>query len=171
MKTSKQWLNEVKNDTTKLHRWLSRQWLAEVDASKRIADLSDKVPLKYKNVLMKIAKDESKHAYLLGVLCKSRDIECSTDTTSRYYSSVDLPNLSVDELCALGHYAEGMRLDRIQAICDDSDIDSDIKEAFNIILKDELMHEKAFGIIASTEAKSKMKNQHVLAAQALGLVV
>ncbi len=171
MKTSTQWLQEVKDDSTKLNRWLSRQWLAETEAAERIAELATKVEPQYKTVLEKIAADETKHAELLGVLCTKRGLKESKDTDSRYYSQVNLEELSVDELCALGHHAEGMRLDRIIAICDDEDIDEDIRDSFSIILHDEIMHEKAFGYIASEEAKQKMKGRHDLGVAALGLVL
>ena len=42
MKTSKQWLEEVKQDKTKFNNWLSQQWLAEEVAAKRIFDLVGK---------------------------------------------------------------------------------------------------------------------------------
>lgn len=172
MKTSTEWLQQVKQDSGKFAQWLSRQWLAELEAAQRIHELASAAPA-YKDqvVLRKIAQDEVKHAELLRVLCERRGIPCATATTSRYYSQIPLDQMSFDELCAAGHYAEGMRLARIKAIVQDPQMPQDIRETFGVILKDEQMHEAAFGALASQDALSNMRAKPELGMQALGLAL
>lgn len=171
MQTSEQWLKSVKTNKSKFNNWLSQQWLAEVKAQDEIQKLQTNAKEKHKKILSRIALDEGKHAELLRVLCEKRNVSIAKDSTNRYYGSIKLPELSQDELYAIGHYAEGMRLSRIRAICNDPDIDADIKSTFAVILKDEVMHEKAFGCIASKSALAKMKNKHELGVAALGLSI
>jgi tRNA isopentenyl-2-thiomethyl-A-37 hydroxylase MiaE len=170
MKTSKQWWEETKNNPEKFNKWLSQQWLAEKEAFDKIKQLSFNDP-KNASILTKIATDELKHSYLLESLCTKRGVEIAQSSSDRYYGSIKLQELSQDELYAIGHYAEGMRLDRIRAIVEDTDTPEDVSFAFNIILKDEIMHEKAFGAIASKSALNSMKNKHELGVQALGLTL
>ena len=172
MKTSKQWLEEVKQDKTKFNNWLSQQWLAEEVAAKRIFDLVGKTAnQKEKKLLARISKDEVKHAELLKQLCTNRNIPMATKSTDRYYDQIELDKLSQDQLYAIGHYAEGMRLSRIKAICEDKSMSVDIQEAFKVVLTDEIMHEKAFGKIASYEALKQMQGKHELGVAALGLTL
>lgn len=172
MTTSVEWLQSIKQQPAKFTHWLSQQWLAELEAAKRIHELASKSP-SYKDqmVLRKIAQDESKHAELLRVLCERRGIACAAESTGRYYSQIELDKLSTDELYAAGHYAEGMRLSRIEAIVQDADMPQDIRETFTVILKDEQMHEAAFGALASEEALRNMQPRHEMGMQALGLTV
>lgn len=171
MQTSQQWLNSVKANKEKFNRWLSQQWLAEVKATDEIQKLSSNATVKHKVILNKISKDEAKHAGLLQSLCQKRGLSIAKESTNRYYNTVELKELSQDELYAIGHYAEGMRLSRIRAILNDTEIDSDIRSVFSVILKDEVMHEKAFGKIASKPALVKMRNKHELGVAALGLSI
>lgn len=172
MQSSKQWLDSVKQDKEKLHKWLGSQWTAEIEAANRIKELADRVSDKaQKALLTKISKDETTHAKLLENLCNSRGIKSPIKSSGRYYSAVGLENLSNDQLFALGYHAESMRLTRIRAICADKDTDADIRLAFSTILKDEEMHEKAFGALASEKAIIQMKDKHSLGVQALGLVL
>ena len=171
MQTSKQWLNSVKNSNQKFNNWLSQQWLAEVRATREIKVLSDNAESNHKRILARISSDEQKHADLLKGLCEKRGLNIAVKSTNRYYGSIELETLSQDELYAIGHYAEGMRLSRIRAICSDESMPADIREVFSVILKDEIMHEKAFGRIASAGAIMKMKNKHELGAAALGLAL
>lgn len=172
MKTSKQWLSEVKQDSNKFNNWLSQQWLAEEVAAKRILELVGKTPFqKEKKILTRISKDEVKHAELLKQLCNARNISMATKSTDRYYDQIELDKLTQDQLYAIGHYAEGMRLSRIRDICEDNEMPADIQQAFKTILKDEIMHEKAFGKIASPIALNQMQNKHELGIAALGLTL
>jgi len=170
MKTSKQWWDETKNNTVKFNKWLSQQWLAEAVAFGKIKELALNDP-ENAAILTKIATDELKHSLLLKDLCVSRSIAIAQRSTDRYYGSINLESLSKDELYAIGHYAEGMRLSRIRAITEDQDAPEDVSFVFSIILKDEIMHEKAFKAIASKDALQRMKNKHELGVQALGLTL
>jgi len=170
MKTSKQWWSEIKNNPLKFNKWLSQQWLAENVAFIKIKELSFNDP-DNAAILTKIATDELKHSVLLQGLCENRGVEIAWGSTDRYYGSIKLEELSKDELYAIGHYAEGMRLSRIQAIVEDRDTPRDISFVFSIILKDEVMHEKAFKVLASKDALQRMKNKHELGVQALGLTL
>lgn len=169
--TSEQWLESVKNNKDKFNTWLSQQWLAEVKATHEIKVLADNAEDKHKKVLLRISNDENKHTNLLKELCEKRGLTIAKESTNRYYNTVELHTLTQDELYAIGHYAEGMRLSRILAICNDAEMDADIKESFAVILKDEIMHEKVFGRIATQEAKTKMKGKHELGVAALGLTL
>lgn len=171
MKTSEQWLSEVEANPSKFNQWLATQWLAEQEAAVRIQDLASKSTPKNKKIISKIAHDEFKHAKLLEDICNKRSISIAKQSTNRYYSKIELDSLSTDHLYAIGHYAEGMRLARIKAICKSEMMPEDIKDAFQIILKDEIMHEKAFGKIASKAALAEMQGKHQLGLEALGLSI
>ena len=171
MQTSEQWLNSVKNNKEKFNTWLAQQWLAEVKASHEIKILADNAEDKHKKILLRLSNDENKHANLLRSLCEKRGLSIAKESTDRYYNTVEVQALTQDELYAIGYYAEGMRLSRIRAICNDSEMALDIKESFIVILKDEIMHERAFGRIASSTSLVKMKNKHDLGVAALGLTL
>lgn len=171
-KTSKEWLQSVKQDPSKFHKWLANQWLAEVEAAGRIQELADTATDNKERVLLsKIASDEARHASLLEGLCQTRGIKISKKSSNRYYDSVQLSGLTRSELFAVGHYAEGMRLSRIEAICEDSEMPSDITAVFQTILKDEQMHEKAFKSLTDKESLTAMHGRHELGVQALGLTL
>lgn len=170
-RTSEQWLKSVKNNKDKFNTWLSQQWLAEVKAAHEIEVLAGNAEDKHKKVLMRISSDEHKHSNLLKELCEKRGLLIAKESTNRYYNTLELHTLTQDEIYAIGHYAEGMRLSRILAICNDIEMDADIKKSFAVILKDEIMHEKAFGHIATQESKTKMKGKHELGVAALGLTL
>lgn len=171
-KTSKEWLQSVKQNPDKFNKWLANQWLAEVEAAARIQKLADTATNSKEQVLLsKIASDEARHADLLKGLCNTRGIKISEKSSNRYYDSVKLSGLTRSELFAVGHYAEGMRLSRIEAICVDTEMPSDITTVFQSILKDEQMHEKAFKSLTDKESLEAMRDRHELGVQALGLTL
>lgn len=171
MKTSKEWLEGVKANPNKFNTWLASQWLAEIEAAERIRKLAEtSTDRKERYILTKIANDESKHATLIGGLCVKRGIPIGR-STNRYYDAVQLSKLTREQLFAVGHYAEGMRLARIEAICNDKDIPTDISEVFQVILKDEQMHEKAFLALTDDDSLDEMRGRHELGVQALGLTL
>lgn len=171
MKTSKEWLDSIKTNPSKFNAWLAKQWIAEIEAAERIHKLAEtSTDRKERYILTKIANDESKHATLIGGLCVKRGIPIGK-ATNRYYDAVQLSKLTREQLFAVGHYAEGMRLARIEAICNDKDIPTDILEVFQIILKDEQMHEKAFLALTDNNSLNKMRGRHKLGVQALGLTL
>ena len=172
MQTPKEWLESVKNDPEKMNKWLSSQWYAEIEAAMRIEDLAYKADtLAERKLLFRISEDESKHAKLLKELCEARNINLPTKGSGRYYDLICIDDLSNDELYALGHHAEAMLLSRIEAICEDEEVPEDIREKFLVLLKDEQMHEKAFGALATEESLVKMKDKHNLGVAALGLTL
>lgn len=171
MKTTKQWLEEVKADPVKLTHWLKRQYIGECLAADRIELLAKTVNGRHKHVLMKIAKDEATHAaWVLGLLV-SRNIkvpEVSIKDT-RYWEPI-LGNLnSFEEIAGAGHHAETMRLIRIRALAADSMIADDIRQVFTNILPDEEMHAKAFAAMSNESAIESTKALHKQGLDFLGL--
>lgn len=171
MKTTKQWLEEVKADPAKLTHWLKRQYIGECLAADRIELLARSVDTKYKPVLMKIAKDEQTHANWVCELLVARNIkipEVSIKDT-RYWEPI-LSNLqSFEEIAGAGHHAETMRLIRIRALAADTEIATDIRTVFANILPDEEMHAKAFAAMSTKSAIESTKELHKQGLDMLGL--
>lgn len=174
MKTSVQWWAETKNDPAKLESWLKKQFVGEVTAANRITGLVDRFNPQFNitKMLYKIAMDENKHALWILDLLQARNIKVpSTKGAEDRYWAQTLPGIkSLDHGLAVGAHAEAMRLERIKVIADDADAPEDIRLTFTNILKDELMHERAFRTKASDEALAETKGNHKLGREALGLV-
>jgi len=81
MKTTKQWLSEVKSSPEKLTQWLERQYIGEQLAAERISALAEsRRDTRYGKVLERIADDESKHAQWVANLLTSRGLRPPTPT-------------------------------------------------------------------------------------------
>jgi tRNA isopentenyl-2-thiomethyl-A-37 hydroxylase MiaE len=172
MKTSTQWLSEIKSNPFKLIDWLQRQYIGEVLASQRISQLAEDYPQEFK-ILSKIALDEYNHAELIKTLLINRNIKLPTitDEDVRYWKPI-LGNLhSFEEIAGAGHHAEAMRLVRIKLLAEDSEIAEDIRLTFKSILKDEEWHSSAFKNLSTPSAIESTKIIHEEGLNMLGLVL
>lgn len=154
MKTSKQWWDETKADSSKLMHWLKRQYVGEVAAVNLLSELlikygSQASESEWDNV-HKIMCQEATHGKWIKKLLDSRGIkpEDGASMDRRYWAEVKPAVNSFAEGAAAGYHAEHMRLERIRAIAHDENCPvelSDIKKVFQQILPHEEWHEKAFG--------------------------
>lgn len=173
MKTTEQWLTEVKASPEKLNHWLVRQYVGEALAAERIKALADATDTRSKHVLERIANDEANHCQWVAELLKVRNIELPVPTyeNTRYWEPI-LSNLhTFSEITAAGHHAEAMRLVRIKALAADAEIDEDIRNVFAKILPDEEMHTKAFGAMSTPEAIVATRELHQAGLELLGLEI
>jgi len=173
MKTTKQWWGEVSTCPEKMVDWLKDQYHGEVTAEKRIRDLVTTYNLSGKKakLINKIADDEKTHAEWVKGLLISRGIEAEVlDKEERYWNKVlPVEPVSFEYVCAIGHLAESMRLDRIMLLADDERF-SDISEVFSKILPDELFHAAAFEYLSTPEDIKKASAFHNDGMNAIGLV-
>lgn len=173
MRTTQQWWEEVSHDESKMVEWLKDQYHGEATAEGRIRGLiaTYNVQGKKAALLNKIADDEGVHAGWVKQLLTSRGITAEIlDKEERYWDAT-LPTepVSFEAICAIGHHAEVMRLDRIELLAAD-DRFSDIAEVFSRILPDELFHAKAFASLSTPEAIEAARVKHTEGMNALGLV-
>ena len=168
---TQQWLDKVLASNEKLHHWLQRQYIGEVTASQRIQKLAHAAPRRHAKTLYKIASDELSHAMWVLQLLEARKIPVPRIETpeERYWKPVLDAADDFDKTAAAGFHAEGMRLVRIRALANDSRVDQDIRDVFTRILPDEEFHERAFGAIASEQAKTAMAGKHAEGLARLGL--
>lgn len=173
MMNSKKWWSTVKKDEFKFNNWLQKQYFGELKASERIAQLVSKYKLKEKdaNILNIIAFQESQHAQWVLELLEAREVKPLNDHVERYWSETGLEFESADEAFAVAAHAEGMRLERIRAIVEDTESPSDVKEVFTKILKDEEFHERAFRELTSEAQYELSRNNHEKGLKALGLTL
>ena len=173
MKTTEQWWSDVSNSETKMIDWLKDQYHGEVTAEKRIRDMVEKYSLTGKQALLinKIADDEKVHAEWVKELLLSRGIKAEILNKEERYWNKTLPveDVSFEEMCAIGHHAEVMRLDRIRLLSNE-DRFKDIAEVFLRILPDEEFHVKAFGSLSTPEMIEKTRYNHDTGMNAIGLV-
>jgi len=169
-KTSKEWVEEISQDSLKLHYWLERQYIGEELAARRLEELCKHPDLtdKQRPVIKRIALEERLHSKWIAALLPSLP-EVNYDE-DRYWSKINLSELSLDELLAAGHHAEEMRLERIQAVVE-SNLPKNIREVFAKILPMEKFHSRAFGSLASEEALAKTEENHRAGMLALNLVI
>lgn len=173
MKTT-EWINKILANPAELTHWLQRQYIGEVTAAKRITDLARVAPVKHAKTLYKIASDELSHAKWVLDLLEARQIPTPKieSPEERYWKPVLNETMDdFDKTAAAGFHAEGMRLVRIRALAADPRIDQDIRDVFAKILPDEEFHERAFGAIASEQAKHIMADKHAEGLNLLGLEI
>ena len=172
---TKEWLSKI-SDKAELQHWLTRQYIGEITAARRIKNLAETAPEKYREILLKIAKDELQHSNWVMELLVTRNIPVPTvsdmiDAENRYWKPILKEVRSFDEITAAGHHAEGMRLVRIRALASCDKIDEDIRSVFQKILPDEEMHERAFKAMSSKEAVDTMREYHEAGLDLLGLEI
>jgi rubrerythrin len=173
MKTTQQWLAEVKASPEKLTHWLERQYVGEALAADRIKALADITTGQHKAALEHIASDEAKHSGWVAELLTARGIKLPTPSYdgTRYWAPI-LSNLTTfAELMGAGHHAETMRLVRIIALAADEEIDADIREVFARILPDEERHARLFAAMSDASAIAATKDLHQKGLEALGLEI
>lgn len=178
MQTSKQWWESVKQDPAKLINWLKNQYHGEVTAAKKIRELflesGHQLNDSQKALIEHIALEEEIHANWVADLLTSRGIEPEELQKEERYWNQTLPSsddTSIEELAAIAHHAETMRLERIQVICDDEDAPEDIRKVFQRILPMEERHAMWFEILSNEEEIQKALPKHELGLNALGLVI
>lgn len=176
MKTSVQWWNETKASSELTKEWLKNQYHGEVTAAARISEFASMVnDVKLKKTLEIIAKQEEAHAAWVRELLIARGIEADIlDKESRYWSKTlpdDYKSLSTERLAAIGAHAEGMRLERIKVIANDTAAPEDIRNVFTKILPDEEFHERAFSAIAGDVEMAATIDAHREGLKALGLTI
>lgn len=150
MKNSVTWWEETKNDKTKLHHWLQRQYIGEFSAVHLLATLlvrfGSEISFEYRTNIYNIILQEAQHGQWMSALLNSEGIEPETGgkNAEKYWKSV-LPNVtdfkSAMQACA---QAEVMRLYRIRAIIADESAPPLIRTVFERILPHEEWHALIF---------------------------
>lgn len=176
MRTTEQWWDEVSNDPEKMIGWLKDQYYGEQTAAVRIRALLEQYPdinETERQLITMIADDEAKHAKWVLELLLSRGIitpELYREKPTRYWDKT-LPTepVSFSQICAIGHHAELMRLERIRLLAEDVRF-NDIAQVFTNILSDEVFHAKAFGVMSTPEDIEAARANHTAGREALGLV-
>ena len=178
MNTSLEWWNKVKADNTLLVDWLKNQYHGERTAATKIKNLFFTESISLSSVeeknLTQIAKEEDLHADWIQSLLESRGITAELlKKESRYWDQVlvEENTKSKEDLSAVAQLAEGMRLERIKVIANDSEAPKDIRDVFKKILPMELKHESIFGSMTNKESLNKVLNNHTQGLNELGLVI
>lgn len=173
MRTTEQWWEEIISDGDKLVDWLKDQYHGEVTAAERISALIEDYNLtgSVKKIITRIAADEVKHAEWVKSLLIKRGITAEVLTKEERYWSKVLPKEEVtfERICAVGHLAEVMRLDRIRLLAKNKEY-LDIAEVFERIISDEEFHAAAFGKLSTPEDIEDAKKFHEDGLNAIGLV-
>jgi rubrerythrin len=175
MKTSKELWDETKVSTEKTINWLKNQYHGEAVASTRIRDfILPHMDGKYAFMVERIADDEDRHSQWIGKLLSDRGVTPNIlQKEERYWKEVITEDFKNDGnyAAAVAAHAEEMRLERIMVIMNDETADSDIRETFKNIYKDELFHAKGFKLIAGDDYYNKASENHAKGLEALGLIV
>jgi len=175
MRTSQQWWDETKASPEKMTNWLKNQYHGEAVAAERIRKfILPTMEGKYGFMVERIADDEDRHAQWVGKLLESRGITPEVlEKEERYWKEVITEDFTSDGnyAAAVAAHAEEMRLERIMVIMEDENADSDIRETFKNIYKDELFHAKGFKLIAGDEYYNKAAGAHAKGLEALGLII
>jgi tRNA isopentenyl-2-thiomethyl-A-37 hydroxylase MiaE len=175
LRTTEQWWDDVSNDPEKLILWLKDQFYGEQTAAARIRGLLDQYPditKTERELVTMIADDEDKHAEWVKGLLIARGIPVTyfREKSVRYWDKT-LPkgDATFSQMCAIGHHAEVMRLERIKLLAQDGRFD-DIARVFGKILPDEEFHTKAFKVMSTPEDIAAALPAHQEGMNALGLV-
>lgn len=178
-KASENWWNTIKRNPSLLNEWLINQYRGEKGAYDRMTEiLNSDIPMtpKQKTVLGIISQEELLHSQWIQELLQSRmsseeSVKLSAVPVEERYWSQTLPTFidkTIEQLFAIGAHAEEMRLHRIRAIVNDSsDIHPDIKQVFERILTDELLHAKAFKGMTTEKDYQEAIDKHVEGLNAL----
>lgn len=173
MSVSEIWWSDVQASPEKLSTWLSKQFHGEQVAALRIRNMAaEAVADNHAKTLRVIADQEQRHADLIRGLLTSRSIPLGEhDTGARYWAKVQPETLSFNDKAAAATLAEGMRLERIRAIVASPDSPEDIRNVFKEILVDEVWHEKAFAAMTTPASIEKVRPNHNLGREVLGLEI
>lgn len=178
MKTSLEWWESIKNDSTKIDNWLKKQYHGEAMAAVKIQhymDLLDDTTKEHHVVISKIIAEEVKHTNWIKSLLKRRGITAELlEKEERYWDKTEpvvLEERTFSYFCAVCYHAETMRLERIRTIANDKTASRTITDIFSLILGDELGHSLMFQFYASEEDLAKAKVYHQEGCKAIGLVI
>lgn len=178
MNTSSEWWSKTKSNNVLLIDWLKNQYHGERTAAIKIKNLffTDNIILNdsEKKAINQIAKEEDIHADWIESLLISRGITAEIlDKESRYWDQVLLEEntKSKEDLSAIAHLAESMRLERIKVIAEDLEAPEDIRNVFKKILPMELKHESIFASMTDKESLNKVSVNHNKGLNELGLVM
>jgi len=175
MKTSKEWWKLMLTDAELMLVWLEKQYHAELAAGKKIREVFSKFTMSNEDMgtLLKLAREEDRHALWLGQLLEARGVDLSTLEAHkpRYWSVIDTDNqLTLEDVAAIGHHAEVMRLERLEAIVNgDSRTPADIRRVMRRILTEELRHATIFKELSNSEAIERHLGSHIEGKALLGL--
>lgn len=174
MQTTERWWKEVSSDSKKMIKWLKKQYHGELTAEHRIRSLITLYNLEDKSakLISTIADDEAVHAELIEGLLLDRDVEPESLVHQERYRDIVLPvkDASFEYMCAVGYYAETMRLDRIRLLATEPKF-KDIANTFYRILPDEIFHSKVFKFLSDDASLVEVGNNHRMSVNALGLVI
>lgn len=175
MKTTKEWWLDTKQSPEKIINWLKNQYHGEALASSRIKEfILPHMDGKFAFMVERIADDEERHAQWVGKLLLDRGVEPEIlEKEERYWKETMTEDFKSDGnyAAAVAAHAEEMRLERIKVIMDDESCDSDIRDTFKNIYKDELFHAKGFKLIAGDDYYNRASENHAKGLEALGLIV
>lgn len=173
MHTTKEWWEKVSSDENKMIDWLYDQYRGEVKAAKRIAELPKIYGLSGRTeaIINIIALQEDNHASWIKKLLEDRGLIPEVkDVEERYWKEVLLKDMTFSYVCAIGHHAEVMRLERIELLSKDKRFE-DIAIVFKKIYNDEIFHAKAFASMSTPEDIEKAKIFHMKGMEAIGLTI
>ncbi len=171
---SQAWWDSIRNDPDRMLVWLKDQYHGEISAHDRIMSFVDRFLPEgghWRETLVLIAQQESRHAQWVGNLLEARGVTPGRlDKKERYWEKT-LPQVdSFEDGAAVAAHAERMRLDRIRVIADDASADADIRDVFARILPEEEFHERAFRKMAGEKAMMAALEAHLAGRAAIGLI-
>lgn len=176
MASTAEWLDRVLANEQELYHWLTRQYVGEVTAARRISNILDQypdLPESIRKCINKIVQDEIAHAEWVKGLLETRNIPLPSmdGAEERYWKPVLNEVHNFETVAAAGHHAESMRLVRITALANDERVPHDIRSVFARILPDEQFHAVAFGRMSTPEAIAEMAPHHQAGLEMLGLEI
>jgi hypothetical protein len=155
-KTSQQWWDSIKLDSTKLIEWLKSQYHGKILTAQRIRE-SIVLNLEpddnaTRNICNRIAREEEAHALWIRELLANRGrIAEILDRQEHYWDFLTpIPKGNAEYAVGVAAHAQQMHLDRIKIIIHDESTYTDVRDTFRRIYKDEVFHARAFKNIANT---------------------
>lgn len=167
LRTSQQWWDSIKGDESKVIRWLQKQCYGEYEAWRRISELFFRFN---SPVLDMIAKDEYSHYIYIKNYLESRGHSAYTQHEVRYWKEIPKEVKTIEEVGAIGHLAEAMRLERIEIIANDMTYPA-LANLFTVILYDERMHVKAFKHLTNDIQIELARADHEAGMRSIGLTM
>ncbi len=173
-RTSLNWWEHMLVTPDAFTGWLQDQYHGEVTAASRIRTFAATFATdrRHQVVLELIAKQEELHAAWVADLLLARGVEpVVLEKVERYWEET-LPGIvDFTSGAAVASHAERMRLERIRVICEHPSSPDDVRQVFQKILPQEEFHERAFALMAGSEALTETAGAHEKGLEALGLVM
>jgi tRNA isopentenyl-2-thiomethyl-A-37 hydroxylase MiaE len=174
-KTSLDWWNEVLTKPGKMEDWLRRQYQGEAGTIPRLYALMDRAAEEkrgpeWQSLIAIIIRDEEKHAEQVAGLMRTRKLVPALipGYKARYFQQFPEAN-SIQDLAAMGAYAELISLTRFKAILLHPETPADIRWQFTTILFEEEFHYAALRRLAGEAAMTRMETAHHKGLQAVGI--